>query len=78
MTCLEVGVGDVNFGVIAVDNEKDRAVYVGPLFSYYEFCHPVADRLTDPQWQLMLATGKAPARPAWAQAFQAPAQERKP
>jgi hypothetical protein len=75
-SCLQVGVGDVNFGVIAIDNEKDRAVHVGPLYSYYEFRHPVADRLTDQQWQQMLSTGKAPARPHWVQAFQAAARER--
>jgi len=73
--CLEVGVGDVNMGVIAIDNEKDRAVYVGPLFSYYEFRHPVNDRLTDQQWQQMISTGKIPARPRWVEAFQVPGRE---
>lgn len=75
-SCLEVGVGDVNFLVVAIDNEKDKAVYVGPLFSYYEFRHPVSDRLTDPQWQQMIQTGKTPPRPAWISEFQAPAAER--
>jgi hypothetical protein len=69
--CLEVGIGDVNLGVIAIDNEKDRAVYVGPLYSYYEFRHPVEDRLTDQQWQQMIGTGKVPARPKWVELFQA-------
>ena len=68
--------GDVNLGVIAVDNEKDRAVYAGPLYSYYEFRQPVKDRLTDQQWQQMIVTGKAPARPNWVEVFQAPAKER--
>ncbi|MBY0522486.1 MAG: DUF3160 domain-containing protein [Gemmataceae bacterium] len=77
-SCLEVGVGDVNFGVIAIDNEKDRAVYVGPLFSYYEFRHPVNDRLTDQQWQDMIQKNKLPARPEWVNAFQATPAERKP
>jgi hypothetical protein len=75
-SCLEVAVGDVNFGVVAIDNEKDRAVYVGPLFSYYEFRHPVQDRMTDEHWQLMIAQGKTPPRPAWVNDFQAPAKER--
>ena len=76
--CLEVAVGDVNLGMIAVDNENDRAVYAGPLYSYYEFLQPVKDRLTDQQWQEMIRTGKAPARPSWVEAFQAPAVERVP
>jgi hypothetical protein len=75
-SCLEVGVGDVNLGVIAVDNEKDRAVYVGPLFSYYEFSHPVAERLTDEKWAEMIRKGKQPARPKWVSDFQAPAKKR--
>jgi hypothetical protein len=74
--CLEVGVGDVTLGVIAIDNEKDRAVYVGPLYSYYEFRHPVEDRLTDQQWQEMISAGKVPPRPKWVDAFQAPAHKR--
>jgi hypothetical protein len=75
---LEVGVGDVNFGVFAINNEKDRAVYVGPLYSYYEFRQPVTDRLTDPQWHTMIAQGKTPARPGWVSIFQAPPAERAP
>ncbi len=31
-SCLEVAVGDAMFGVIAIDNDKDRMVYVGPLY----------------------------------------------
>jgi Protein of unknown function (DUF3160) len=76
-TCLEVGVGDVNLGVIAIDNGPDRAVYVGPLYSYYEFRQPVADRLTDEQWQQKIATGKTPSRPSWVEAFQAPARKQR-
>jgi len=74
---LEVGVGDVNLMIIAVDNERDRAVYVGPVYSYYEFWQPVADRLTDQQWQKQIESGSQPARPSWTRAFQAPANCRK-
>lgn len=74
---LEVGVGDVNFLVIAIDNEDDRTTFVGPVYSYYEFRHPLQDRLTDEQWQKMIEDGKLPARPAWTDVFQAPAVERK-
>ena len=70
---LEAAVGDVNLGVIAIDNGGDRAVYVGPIFSYYEFRHPAEDRLTDERWQAMLVQDHVPAPPEWTtQDFQAP------
>lgn len=71
-SCLEVAVGDAMFGVIAVDNDKDRMVYVGPLYSYYEFRQPVEKRLTDPEWQQMIYQNKLPARPEWTKSFVAP------
>jgi len=69
-SCLEVAVGDANFGIIAINNENDTGVFVGPLFSYYEFRHPVTDRLTDQQWQEMIQKGKTPPRPDWVKEFQ--------
>jgi hypothetical protein len=68
---LQVGVGDVSFVVVAIDNEGDRAAYVGPVYTYYEFEQPVASRLTDQQWRDMLSEGKAPQQPAFTQAFRA-------
>lgn len=73
---LEVGVGNVNFLVVAVDNRGDRAAYVGPVYSYYEFTAPVSERMTDPDWQKMIKEGRTPKRPAWTRAFQAPAKPR--
>lgn len=76
-TCLEVGVGDTNLGVFALDRGgKDWAVYVGPLYSYYEFRQPAEKRLQDREWQDLLRTGTAPERPAWVNGFQAPARGR--
>lgn len=72
----EVGVGDVNFLVVAIDNDGDRMVYVGPVFSYYEFDQPTSNRLTDPQWHKMIQGGKLPDRPAWTDVFQGPKQKR--
>jgi hypothetical protein len=71
---LEVGVGDVDFLVVAVDNGRDRAAYVGPVYSYYEF--PSASRLTDEEWRGRLSSGHAPPRPPWVGAFQGAAKER--
>ena len=74
-SCLEVGVGDAMLGVIAIDNDKDRMVYVAPLFSYYEFEQNVSKRLTDPDWQLMIAQKQLPPRPYWTKTFAAPARK---
>jgi hypothetical protein len=74
-SCLEVAVGDAMLGVVAVDNDGDRMVYVGPLYSYYEFRQPVGQRLTDPEWAQMIQGGKLPARPEWAKEFAAPARK---
>jgi hypothetical protein len=62
---LEQAVGDCQFLVVAVDNEDDRMIYVGPAYSYYELHQPVEQRLTDQGWAHMLHTGNAPVRPAW-------------
>lgn len=69
---LHVGVGDVNLAVIAVDSQDDVAAYVGPVYSYYEFTQPAEQRLTDEQWQQMIAEDKLPPRPAWTKSFTVP------
>jgi hypothetical protein len=75
-TALEVAVGDVNFVVVAVDNDGDRAAYVGPVSSYYEFTQPAEQRLTDEEWQQRIQQEKTPARPGWVAAFQPPPSRR--
>ena len=74
---LQEGVGDANFLLLAVDNQKDRAVYAGPVYSYYEFTHGASDRLTDEQWGEAIEKNALPERPAWwISAFPAKAKER--
>jgi hypothetical protein len=73
---LELGVGNCNFLIAAIDNEDDRTIYVGPAYTYYEFHQPVDRRLTDGEWQQMLWKVEAPQRPAWTDAFQAPISKR--
>jgi hypothetical protein len=68
---LEVATGSCNFLVAAIDNEDDRMIYVGPVFSYYEFSQPAGKRLTDQEWRTMLQAQKEPPRPEWTEAFQA-------
>jgi hypothetical protein len=57
-TVLEAGVGDVRYMVIAVDNDRDRAVYVGPTYAYYEFTSPT--RLTDEEWEPKIQSTSMP------------------
>jgi hypothetical protein len=73
---LEVGVGDVNFLVLAVDNRQDRAIYVGPVYSYYEFTQPIGRRMNDSEWSSAISSGKQPQRPDWTRAFQAAGRAR--
>lgn len=73
---LEAGVGDAHFLIVAIDNEGDRAVYVGPVYSYYEFTRPITERMTDSEWSTTLASGKLPARPLFVRAFTAARSQR--
>lgn len=71
-SCLEVAVGDTMLGFFAIDNDGDKMVFAGPLYSYYEFRQPVGNRLTDHQWEAMIENGQAPPRPEWVKDFVAP------
>ena len=44
--------------VIAIDNQQNHAVYVGPAYSYYEFTSRT--RLTDEEWSTKMATTPPP------------------
>jgi hypothetical protein len=61
---LEVGVGRVNYCVAVIDQKDRPCVFVGPVYSYYEFPHAANDRLTDEQWQTMLRQD-LPSRPSF-------------
>jgi hypothetical protein len=75
-SALEVGVGNVGFVVVAVDNGPDRAAYVGPISSFYEFRQPMAQRLTDEEWQKRITDRKIPPRPAFTNAYRGAPKER--
>ncbi len=67
---LEVASGDLDFCIVAYmrpDGHVEAAI--GPVLSYYEFTHPMADRLTDEAWREMLRGPEAPERPSWTGAF---------
>ncbi len=60
---LHQGVGNVDLMIIAIDNGKDRVVYMGPTMSHYEFEMPNATRKTDKEWKGDLLDAKIPPRP---------------
>lgn len=68
-SCLEEGVGHANEIYVVVPIEGKLYLTRGAIFSYYEFVHPAADRLTDEKWQKMLKDGKNPAPPDWIKSF---------
>ena len=69
-TVLEEGVGNpyVIFTVNKVNGEL--ILSRGATFSYYEFTHPLAERLTDEEWHLILDQGNnVPELPIWVGSF---------
>ena len=68
--CLEEASGYLDYMVVAYKRpSEDIILAVGPVLSYYEFKHPMDDRLTDEQWREMLERGKEPERPVWIKSF---------
>ena len=67
--CLEEGVGHASEILVVVPIEGKLYLTRGAIFSYYEFIHPSADRLTDEKWQKMLKDRTAPAMPDWMKSF---------
>ena len=67
---LEEATGQVELLVVCYLQSDGRLVLgAGPVLSYYEFKHPMADRLTDEKWVEMLNSGRAPKRPRWARRY---------
>ena len=53
-TCLEVGTGKPMTMYVIVEVDGQLKVASGPVFSFYQFEHPLSDRLTDTKWRAML------------------------
>lgn len=66
---LTEAVGRANEILVIVPVEGKLVLTRGAVFSYYEFLHPAADRLTDENWQKLVNTGKTPAVPVWTKSF---------
>lgn len=62
---LEEGVGKIDW-VLVVRRTVDGPLVasLGPIFTYHEFAHPMADRLTDEAWRALLMA-EPPARSDW-------------
>jgi hypothetical protein len=69
---LHQGVGNIDLLVVAIDNGKDRMVYVGPVLSHYEFEMPEVNRKSDSEWQKDINLGKLPPRPEWTRGYLVP------
>ncbi len=69
---LHQGVGNVDLMVIAIDNGKDRMLFLGPTMSHYEFELSGANRKSDSEWRADLKAGKTPPRPEWTREYLAP------
>jgi hypothetical protein len=71
---LEVGVGPAYEILVLVPRRAGgRLLARGAVFSYFEFLHPMSDRLTDEKWQQMLKDRRAPSLPEWTDEFMVPA-----
>lgn len=67
---LEEGVGYVQL-LVAAYRLPDGTISLGagPVLSYYEFKHPMADRLTDEAWRELLEKNQTPSAPAWTASY---------
>jgi hypothetical protein len=65
---LEEAAGYVDLIIVACPT-SDGSVFLtaGPILSYYEFKHPMSDRLTDEAWRELLDSPRRPDRPRWFQ-----------
>ena len=66
---LEEGVGSPYDIFVIVEDEKGARLCRGGVFSYYEFKHPMDDRLTDEKWQQMGKEKNRPEQPPWTKTF---------
>lgn len=67
---VEEGVGYVDLIIVACPIPDGSIVLsAGPVFSYYEFKHPMSDRLTDEAWRVLLESPEKPDRPMWFQSL---------
>jgi len=69
---LEEGVGHANEIYVVYPLDGKLLLGRGAVFDYYEFIVPVAERMTDEQWQQKLESGRPPQPPKWTESFLSP------
>ena len=68
---LEVGVGAPFNIFVIINDDRGYRLCRGAVFSYYEFKHPMDDRLTDEKWQELQRRRERPEQPRWVNTFTA-------
>jgi len=67
---LEEGTGYLRLLLVAYKLPQGHVLIgAGPVFSYYEFKHPMNDRLTDEKWRELLQSDARPGLPEWTRSF---------
>ena len=66
---LEEGVGSPFNIYVIIDDAQGIRICRGAVFSYYEFKHPMEDRLTDEKWQEMGKNRERANQPDWMKSF---------
>ncbi len=66
---LEEGIGKPFNLFVLISEGGQEKILRGPVFSYYEFKHPMEDRLTDEKWQSMIENNQLPPLPEWIDSF---------
>jgi hypothetical protein len=66
---LEEGIGSPFDIYVIVEDSRGSRLCRGGVFSYYEFKHPMDDRLTDEKWQEMGKQRQRPDQPPWTKSF---------
>jgi hypothetical protein len=62
---LEEAIGSPAAIDVLVRDDRGYRICRGGVFSYYEFKHPMGDRLTDEKWQQMGRESRRPQQPPW-------------
>ncbi|MFX0108710.1 MAG: DUF3160 domain-containing protein [Candidatus Hodarchaeota archaeon] len=66
---LEEAVGRPMVIYVAIQVDGQVILTRGGIMSYYEFTHPMDDRLTDEAWQEIIEQGEEPPLPSWTTSF---------
>lgn len=66
---VQIAIGRLLDLYVAVPNHVGQRMTQGGMFSFYEFPHPMNDRLTDEAWSQLLDSDEPPVMPSWTTSF---------